>query len=354
MSLLNAIVPPDTAFVEGRRLPHITVRPKGIEPPPGPGHASLSPADASDWTDNAPPARTDLFDDIVPPAGPEHARPLPADASDETENAASARTGRLFDDIVPPADTPASDLPEPEGGQFAAPLPDGRNFRVAREGISPPAGFADRLAKMWENPPTDRSSLIGSIKSAYKGARLPGDVYSGETPITGPDGHTNPEVIDRAQDLAQVVPLRAAPGGIFARPPVGSRQILAETSEQGVPIPRAGPQPPAKPPDTAVAQSDRMIQKARESGPSALEGREQDTLRSGPRPPARPPDKAAAQSDRMTSGARESGLFDSKARPAGAPPDFIDAARSPTTEAWGGAYVLRGTDGAVIRSGRTG
>jgi hypothetical protein len=56
----------------------------------------------------------------------------------------------------------------------------------------------------------------------------------------------------------------------------------------------------------------------------------------------------------MTSGARESGPFDSKARPAGAPPDFIDAARNPTAEARGGAYVLRDADGAVIRSGRTG
>jgi hypothetical protein len=298
MSLLDAIVPPDTAFVEGRRLPHITVRPKRVEPPPGPGHASLSPVDASDWTENAPPARTGLFDDIVPPAGPEHAPPLPADASDETENAAPARTGRLFDDIVPPADPPAPDRPASRGGQFAPPLPDGRNFRVAREGISPPAGFADRLAAMWENPPKDRPSLIGMIKSGYEAATLPGDVYSGKTPVTGPDGHTSDEVISRAKDLAQVSPLRSAPGGMFGRPikdrvanpfpkaeralgdeaaavprgmvaptapPATPRQILA--SEQGVPIPRAGTQPPARPPDKAAAQSDRMTSKARESGP---------------------------------------------------------------------------------------
>src|SRR6185369_4192808 len=36
--------------------------------------------------------------------------------------------------------------------------------------------------------------------------------------------------------------------------------------------------------------------------------------RAGPQPPARPPDTAVVQSDRMTSKARESGLFDSSAR----------------------------------------
>lgn len=83
--------------------------------------------------------------------------------------------------------------------------------------IVPPAGFADRLATMWENPPKDRLSLIGSIKSAYEGATLPGDVYSGKTPIMGPDGHTSDEVISRATDLAQAYPLSGAPGGFFGR-----------------------------------------------------------------------------------------------------------------------------------------
>jgi hypothetical protein len=152
-------------------------------------------------------------------------------------------------------------------------------------------------------------------------------------------------VINRAEELAQVVPLRAAPGGIFARSPAGRvsnpvlkpetalsgeaaaaprgtiapaapRQILAEASEQGVPNPRVSPRPPPKPPDQTTAQSNRMTSEARESGPSALEGKEQNPLRSGPPPPRRPPDTAAAQSDRMTSGPRESGPFDSGARPA--------------------------------------
>ena len=347
MGLFDDIVPPDTASDGGYRPLRITVRPKGVEPPPEPGNAG------------------GLFDDIVPLA-----------RSD------------LFDDIVPPADAPASDMPASEGGQFAAPLPDGRNFRVAREGISPAAGFADRLAAMWENPPKDRPSLIGLIKSGYEGATLAGDVLSGKTPIMGPNGHTSDEVISRAKDLAQVSPLRGAPGGFFGRsikdrvanplrkaegalsdeaaavapretiaptvPSAAPRQILAEASEQGVPIPRSGPQPHARPPDKTAAQSDRIMSEARESGPFALEGREREALRSGAQPPAKPPDKAAAQSDRMKSGARESGPFDSKARSADAPPDFIDAAKNPTVEARGGAYVLRDTDGAVMRSGRTG
>ena len=151
MGLLDAIVPPDTAssyVATPPGVPRITVRPKWVEPPPGPGNA---------------------------------------DASDETDNAAPARSGGLFDNIVPPAGAPASDMAASGGGQFAAPLPDGRNFRVAREGISPPAGFVDRLAAMWENPPKDRHSLIGLIKSAYEGATLArgdcaGDLASGPAP----------------------------------------------------------------------------------------------------------------------------------------------------------------------------
>jgi hypothetical protein len=60
----------------------------------------------------------------------------------------------------------------------------------------------------------------------------------------------------------------AARGAIGPKvPPATPRQILAGASEQGVPIPRAGPQPPARPPDKAAAQSDRMNSGARESGP---------------------------------------------------------------------------------------
>jgi hypothetical protein len=335
MGWFDDIVPPDTASPGWHGLPRITVRPKGVEPPPAPENAApartgglfddivpptglwrapQTPVDASDETDNAAPARTGgLFDDIVPPAGLGRAPQTAVDASDETGNAPPARTGGLFDDIVPPAGVPASGMPESDGGQFAAPLPDGRNFRFAREGISPPARFVDRLAAMWENPPKDKPSLIGLIKSAYDGATLPGDVLSGKTSIIGPDGHTSDEVISRAKDLAQVYPLRGAPGGVFARPikdrvanplrtaegvvrdeavtrgmiapavpPASPRQIF-EASEQGVSIPRAGPQPPTRPPDKAAAQSDRMTSEARESGPFDSGARRADaaTLRRG-------------------------------------------------------------------------
>jgi hypothetical protein len=306
MGLFDAIVPPDIASPVGYRLPRITVRPKGVEPPPGPGNASPTPVDASDERDNAPPARSGgLFDDIVPPPERGDAPQTPADASDGTENAAPARTG-LFDDIVPPAGAPASDVPASDGGQFAAPLPDGRNFHVAREGISPPAGFADRLAAMWENPPKDRLSLIGLLKSAYEGATLAGDAYSGKTPIMGPDGHTSEEVISRAKDLAQVYPLGGAPGGFFGRAikdrvanpflksegalsdeaAAAPRGTIAPTVPPATPrgtIPRSGPQPPARPPDAAAAQPDRMMSEARESGPFDSNARPADatTLRRG-------------------------------------------------------------------------
>jgi hypothetical protein len=58
-------------------------------------------------------------------------------------------------------------------------------------------------------------------------------------------------------------------------PQATPRQALAEASEQGVPNPRAGRQPLARPPDKAAAQSDRMTLEARRSGPSSLEGKEQ-------------------------------------------------------------------------------
>jgi len=71
----------------------------------------------------------------------------------------------------------------------------------------------------------------------------------------------------------------AARGAIGpAVPPAAPRQSFAEASEQGMQIPRAGPQPPARPPDKAAAQSDRTNSEARESGPSSFEGKEQHAL----------------------------------------------------------------------------
>lgn len=104
---------------------------------------------------------------------------------------------------------------------------EGLSNRVAREGTSPPAAVLDRLSAMWENPPKDRLSLIRMIKSAYEGATLPGDVASGRVPITGEDGHTNPEAIQRSAQIAMTVPMGTAPGGAFA----GGPQAAAKTME---------------------------------------------------------------------------------------------------------------------------
>jgi hypothetical protein len=52
------------------------------------------------------------------------------------------------------------------------------------------------------------AGIFGMAKRAFEGiggaVTLPGDVYTGKTSITGPDGHTNPEVINRAADLASL------------------------------------------------------------------------------------------------------------------------------------------------------
>ena len=46
-------------------------------------------------------------------------------------------------------------------------------------------------------------------QDAWSAAKLPGDVYQGNVNMYGPDGHTNPEVINRAADLAGMVTLGA-------------------------------------------------------------------------------------------------------------------------------------------------
>jgi len=85
MGYFDDIVPPESAS-GGYRPLRITVRPKGVELPPGPDNAARTAADASDEQDKVPPARSGLFDDIVPPAGSGSAPRFPADASKETDN----------------------------------------------------------------------------------------------------------------------------------------------------------------------------------------------------------------------------------------------------------------------------
>jgi hypothetical protein len=103
MGYFDDIVPPDSAPPGGYSPLRITVRPKSVELPPGPGNALRTAADASDEQDKAPPARAGLFDDVVPSAGAGSTPRFPADASKETDDAPQARNDGLFDDIVPPA-----------------------------------------------------------------------------------------------------------------------------------------------------------------------------------------------------------------------------------------------------------
>jgi hypothetical protein len=51
-------------------------------------------------------------------------------------------------------------------------------------------------------------------QSIWGGMTLPGDVWQGNVSVTGPDGRTNPEVINRATDLAGIVM-----GGTYAATP---------------------------------------------------------------------------------------------------------------------------------------
>ncbi|HEX5508933.1 MAG TPA: hypothetical protein VFX37_10560 [Pseudolabrys sp.] len=60
--------------------------------------------------------------------------------------------------------------------------------------------FVDKLLQTW--PARLARTLINA-------AELPGDVYSGRVPVTGLDGYTNQEVINRAADLAGMVTLGA-------------------------------------------------------------------------------------------------------------------------------------------------
>jgi hypothetical protein len=150
----------------------------------------------------------------------------------------------LFNDLVPqgaggrsPEVNPVTVSPEADtGGRFTDNA--GENFRVAREGVSaPPKGLVDKLVAIWEDPPKDKLSLIGMIKSAYEGATLPGDVQSGKVSVTGEDGRTNPEVIQRSAQLAQAVPMGPAPGGMLARPNVADQALLANTPAKAASVP---------------------------------------------------------------------------------------------------------------------
>lgn len=73
----------------------------------------------------------------------------------------------------------------------------------------------------------------GVAETAYRGATLPGDVWSGKTPIVGGDGRTNPEVIERSADLASMAapvgPRAAATLKPVAGPP--SREAIEQAAK---------------------------------------------------------------------------------------------------------------------------
>lgn len=113
----------------------------------------------------------------------------------------------------------------------------------------PQRGVVDKLLGLTgERYQTWPERLVrGAIESSVSAATLPGDVYSGKTPIVGPDGQTNPEVIGRAFELAGLAsPVnpavragdKAIPGVsktlVRERPPVPTTKELAEAGARDI------------------------------------------------------------------------------------------------------------------------
>ena len=73
---------------------------------------------------------------------------------------------------------------------------------------APKQTLMELLKSAWDNPPQG-ASLIGILKGAYQGAKLPGDVYQGNVQAG------SPEYYNRANDLAGLVT-----GGSYAMPAV--------------------------------------------------------------------------------------------------------------------------------------
>jgi hypothetical protein len=107
-----------------------------------------------------------------------------------------------------------------------------------------PASFNDRFAAVSDRKAFDAVNSsqqkkpfgladtwpVQAAKAIYNAVTLPGDVYQGNVPVVGADGHTNPEVIDRAADLAQtinpVATLRGTGAGIARAAGLGKPQAL--------------------------------------------------------------------------------------------------------------------------------
>ena len=61
-------------------------------------------------------------------------------------------------------------------------------------------GYWDKLSQLWP---------ARAAKGLWEGLMLPGDVAQGNVSMWGDDGHTNPQVVNRAADLAGAVTLGA-------------------------------------------------------------------------------------------------------------------------------------------------
>lgn len=64
------------------------------------------------------------------------------------------------------------------------------------DGESPLPGLLGMLAQTWP---------ARLAQNAWQAVKLPGDVYQGNVSTIGPDGRTNPEIINRSVDLAGLV-----------------------------------------------------------------------------------------------------------------------------------------------------
>jgi hypothetical protein len=209
MGLFDDIVPPEGWGENTPRL-RITVRPKGVEPPPD-FDERVAPATASPPVEAAPAARTGLFDDIVPPV---------------------ARTRGLFDDIVPPADAPASDMPT-DGGQFAAPRPDGGNFRIARKAMKAATQSALPDAVPWRGRYPD----LVDTGSELMAAGMAADAVTGRAAVRfddkgAPAAGRIGDVVGQ-DDLADIQRATAPPN--LARPALGVGEGIAGAQSQAPP-----------------------------------------------------------------------------------------------------------------------
>jgi hypothetical protein len=93
----------------------------------------------------------------------------------------------------------------------------------------------------WEAFP--ETTIGGLLSDAWNAAKLPGDVYSGRTPLRAPNPETGnvevtPEVIKRSADLGGL-----AGGSTFAMTPATAGEAVLGAG----PV-RRGPRPPARPP----------------------------------------------------------------------------------------------------------